>query len=142
MICRYFEVIQPQPALYGSTAKEIAVVESWVRQIELDAFLQAADVFRNENLVFENRSLPGTADTPQIPELAKRGRARIEVFNKRLDTRLSSSDYVASDTFSVADITAMCVLDFAEYAGVAISATLTNLNEWRARVSARPSAQA
>ena len=36
-ICRYFEVIQPQPTLYGSTAKEIAVVESWIRQIELDA---------------------------------------------------------------------------------------------------------
>ncbi|GJM04851.1 MAG: glutathione S-transferase [marine bacterium B5-7] len=141
-ICRYFEEVQPEPVLYGSTPKERAVVESWIRQIELDALLQAADVLRNESPAFVNRSLPGTSDTPQIPELVLRGKARIAAFNKRLDERLANSDYIASDTFSVADITAMCAIDFAEYVGVEIPATLTNLSEWRSRVSARPSAQA
>jgi glutathione S-transferase len=141
-ICRYFEETNPQPILYGDTAKEKAVVESWIRQIENDAFIQAADVFRNKNPAFENRSVPGTSDTPQLPELADRGEARLQAFYARLDQELEGTEFVAGDTFSVADITAMCALDFAEYAGVAVPASLTNLSEWRGRISSRPSAKA
>ncbi len=33
-ICRYFEQLHPQPALFGTGAKEMAVVEMWERRIE------------------------------------------------------------------------------------------------------------
>ncbi len=36
-ICRYFEALQPQPALFGTGALEIALVEMWQRRIELHA---------------------------------------------------------------------------------------------------------
>ena len=141
-ICRYFEETNPQPALYGDSAKSKAVIESWVRRIESDAFTPAADVMRNTHSAFENRSIPGTIDTPQVPALAERGAGRLQKFYARLDQQLSGRQFVAGDSFSAADITAMCAIDFAEYVGVAVPAALSHLAEWRERVSSRPSAQA
>lgn len=141
-ICRYFEETNPQPILYGDTAKSKAVTESWVRQIESDAFTPAMDVLRNTNPAFENRSIPGTSDTPQVPALANRGADRLQAFYARLDKQLASTPFVAGDSFSAADITAMCAIDFAEYVGVTVPGDLTNLADWRSRVSARPSANA
>lgn len=141
-ICRYFEDAHAGPRLYGSTPKEIAVIESWVRQIEGDAFGPTADVLRNSNPAFENRSVPGTNNTPQVPALAERGTERVQAFYRRLDKQLSRSNHVAGDEFSAADITAMCAIDFAEFVGLTVPEELKNLNEWRSRVASRPSAQA
>ena len=38
-ICRYFEVLQPEPPLFGVGAKEIALVEMWNRRCEINLFL-------------------------------------------------------------------------------------------------------
>jgi glutathione S-transferase len=35
-ICRYFEVVQPDPPLFGRSAAEQGVVEMWIRRIELN----------------------------------------------------------------------------------------------------------
>ena len=141
-ICRYFEAINPEPALYGDSAKSQALVESWIRQIESDAFTPAADVLRNSNPAFENRSIPGTSDTPQISALAERGNERVQEFYARLDKHLSGSDFIVEGRFSAADITAMCAIDFAEFVGIAVPAEHGDLIKWRGRVSSRPSAQA
>ncbi len=141
-ICRYFEDTHPAPPLFGDTPQSKAAVESWIRQIETDAFTPAADVLRNTNPVFENRSVPGTSDTPQVPALAERGVQRIQGFYARLDQHLATSSYVAHNCFTAADITAMCAIDFAEFVGVEVPAELVRLAEWRTRVSARPSAAA
>ena len=34
-ICRYFEALHPEPALFGRTPAEQAAVEMWIRRIEL-----------------------------------------------------------------------------------------------------------
>ncbi len=34
-ICRYFEALHPEPPLFGTGAKDIALVEMWKRRIEL-----------------------------------------------------------------------------------------------------------
>lgn len=141
-ICRYFEATNPQPALYGQGAKPQAMIESWVRRIENDAFTPTADVLRNSHPAFENRSIPGTNDTPQVPALADRGSARVQAFYQALDKHLAASPFIVGESFSAADITAMCAIDFAEFVGIAVPAELGNLAEWRGRVSARPSAQA
>ncbi|TDF38524.1 glutathione S-transferase family protein [Alteromonadaceae bacterium M269] len=141
-ICRYFEETQPQPALYGTGAKEKAAVESWIRQVEGDAFTQAADVLRNSHPIFENRSLPGTNDTPQIGELAKRGTDRLNAFYARLDQQLADNKFIVGDNYTAADITAMCALDFAEFVGVTVPDNLEHIAKWRTKVSSRPSAQA
>src|SRR4051795_7097851 len=46
-ICRYFEELQPEPALFGRGAKEVAEVEMWNRRLELILLFPIAHVFRN-----------------------------------------------------------------------------------------------
>lgn len=141
-ICRYFEATHPTPALYGSDPKSKGLIESWIRQVELDAFAPTADVLRNTNPAFENRSIAGTDNTPQIKALADRGTDRVLKFYARLDNHLHNNQFLVGDDFSAADITAMCMIDFAEYVGIAPPDNLTKLAEWRERVSSRPSSQA
>ena len=59
-----------------------------------------------------------------------------------LDKELAGREFIAGDAFSVADITAICVIDFGKVARVAVPDELAHLNRWRAAVSARPSASA
>ena len=61
----------------------------------------------------KGRALAGPHNFEQIPELAERGIARLGHFMADLDTRLGESKYVAGDSYSVADITALVVVDFA-----------------------------
>ena len=141
-ICRYFEETHPHPALYGTDAKSKAQIESWVRQIEGDVFAPAADVLRNSHPVFENRSVPGTNNTPQVSALVDRGFGRVEAFYQRLNQRLAESAYIVGDHYSAADLTAMCAIDFASFVGIPVPEELKHLAEWHGRVSQRPSAAA
>lgn len=142
-ICRYFEETHPEPSLFGHDAKSKAMIESWIRKIETDAYYPATDVLRNGNPAFENRSVPGTNNTAQVPALIERGRTRVKVFYRQLDKHLRGSKFIAGEEFSAADITALCTVDFAEqYIEFTIPAELNSLAEWHSRVSVRPSAQA
>merc|ERR1719498_2092381 len=62
-------------------------------------------------------------------------------FLKELNDELASRPYIAGTEFSVADITALCVIDFAGGpVQVPIDwAALPNLQTWHQRVSQRPS---
>src|SRR5580698_10648817 len=46
-ICRYFEVLHPEPALFGRGALEIALVEMWQRRAELHLLFPVASVFQH-----------------------------------------------------------------------------------------------
>ena len=56
-----------------------------------------------------------------------------------LDRVLSTSDFLAGDQFSMADITAFAGLAFADFAKVDIPEHLHNLIKWRAQMAQRPS---
>jgi glutathione S-transferase len=56
-----------------------------------------------------------------------------------LDHVLSTSDFLAGDQFSMADITAFAGLAFADFAKVDIPENLHNLIKWRAQMAQRPS---
>ena len=56
-----------------------------------------------------------------------------------LDSVLADNEFLAGDSFSVADITAFAGLGFADFAKVDIPESLTHLQAWRAKVAARPS---
>ncbi len=58
---------------------------------------------------------------------------------RQFDSVLASSEYLAGDEFSMADITAFAGLAFADFAKVDIPSELTNLQAWRQKVAARPS---
>jgi len=55
------------------------------------------------------------------------------------DTILGETDFLAGDTFSVADITLHAGLVFAGFAQIDIPEKLTNLKAWQARLATPPS---
>ena len=52
------------------------------------------------------------------------------------------SEYIAGPDFTIVDISALVVVDFAGWAKIAVPEDLTALRRWYAQVSARPSAKA
>ena len=96
-ICHYIEELHPDPPLIGATPQERAVVTALNRQIERDGFLAAMDALRNTATGLKGRALPGPHDYEQIPELAERGRKRLEHFFRDMEARLSGRVFVAGD---------------------------------------------
>lgn len=142
-ICVYLEGLQPEPALMGSTPLEKAQIVMWDRRVELLGLQAIAEAFRNGNAFFKDRALAGPVDHPQIPELAERGKVRYAAYLDLLETRLAESPYLAGETFSIADITAMIACDFAKVIKMGPPfSSRPNLQAWYERVSARPSAKA
>jgi glutathione S-transferase len=142
-ICRYFEALQPEPPLLGSTPLEIALVECWNRRIEFDAGQPVIDAFRNSYPPYADRAVPGRSGMPAIPALVERGRARLAEFFPVIDRRLGESEFVAGDKFSLADITLLCITDFARALKMTVPEDgVANFLRWHATVSARPSATA
>lgn len=141
-IMRYIEEKHPEPALFGNTIEERAVVNNWLRIIENDGFMAVAEAIRNSIPYFENRAITGSRDVEQIPALSERGMKRIEFFFEDLDAQLEGKKYVTGDNFTVADINAMVVVDFAGMVKKEVPESCKNLLRWHAEVSERPSAKA
>ena len=60
-----------------------------------------------------------------------------------LEGELAGREYLAGARFTVADITAMCAIDFGKISNIRIdAATHPQLAAWHERVSRRPSAKA
>ena len=102
------------------------------------------EAFRNSFPGFAARGLGGNVgDVPAIDELATRGKASLERFYSRLEEVLADQTYVAGDTFSIADITALCTIDFAAGAArMPIPDSCSHVKRWHEAVSARDSAKA
>ena len=141
-ICRYFEEIQPQPPLFGTGAVGKATVEMWHRRMELEGLACVAEAVRNSVEFFKGRALAGPYDYDQIPALAERAMVRIDHFYDMLDKRLTESAFIAGDDFTVADIAALCAIDFARVVKKRPADNQAALKRWHAAVSARPSATA
>ncbi len=143
-ICRYIEETHPEPPLLGTDAVSKAHIEARQRHMEFDGLLGAADAFRNSFPGFSSRGLAGNAGSVDaIPELAERGKNTVLRFYESLNTALGSSAFIAGDSFSIADITALCTIDFATGAArVPVPEHCTNVHRWHAEVSTRPSAEA
>src|SRR6185437_2797700 len=135
-ICRYFEMLQPDPPLFGLGAKEIALVEMWNRRAEMNFFANVAAVFRHLHPAMKE------LEVPQIPEFAEANKPRVTWFLEMLDGELARREFVAGDRYSVADITALCAVDFMKPARLAMPEGAVNVKRWHAAVSARPSARA
>jgi glutathione S-transferase len=135
-ICRFIEEEHPQPNLFGADAWERAVVEQWNRHAELELLLPVAQIYRNTHAFWHSR----IKQSPEYGEILRElVAARLDWFERELGTR----QYIAGERFTVADITAMCAIDFARISKIRLDpATQPNLTAWHARVAARPSAAA
>jgi glutathione S-transferase len=134
-ICRYFEALQPDPPLFGVGAEDIAVVEMWNRRMEFEVFLAIAGCFRNTHDFFKGR-------IPQVPEWGEVCRGTAEKRLAWLDEVLAEREFIAGERFTVADITALCGIDFGRVTGIVIQPEQKNLTRWHGAVSSRPSAKA
>ncbi len=138
-ITAYLEARYPEPPLLGSTPIEKAEIASWNWRVEFEGSMAVAEALRNSAPAMANRALPGPVDYQQIPELAQRGVSRLQQFFVTLNDRLAGRDFIATDRFSVADITAVVAVDFARVVKVRPDQHHPHLQRWRAVMAERPS---
>jgi glutathione S-transferase len=112
-ITAYLEARFPEPPLLGRTPAEKAEIASWHWRVEFEGLMAIAEALRNSAPAMANRALPGPVDYAQIPALAERGRARVQQFFVDMDAHLAGRDFVATDRFSIADVSAVVAVDFA-----------------------------
>ncbi|MGF7161135.1 glutathione S-transferase [Rhodoligotrophos appendicifer] len=135
-ICRYFEELNPEPVLLGSTPLEKAMIEMWQRRVEQGLMFPVSQVFRH----LHPKMAP--LEQPQVAEWGEANRPRAAWMLEFLNAELASRPYVAGEKFSVADITTLVAVDFMKLARLSLTPEHPHLQEWHARVSARPSATA
>lgn len=135
-ICRYFEAVQPEPPLFGIDAVDQGLVEMWQRRIELSLFMPIAFAFRHSH--------PRMAhlEVPQVKEWSEANIPKITTMLDFLDGELGQRRFMAGDRFSVADITALCAVDFMKVVRLSLSDGHGNLRHWYGDVSSRPSVSA
>jgi glutathione S-transferase len=135
-ICRYFEALQPEPALFGTSARDIALIEMWQRRIELHLLGSIQQVFRHLH--------PGMSghEVPQVAAWGEANKPRVLEFLAILDRELGLRRFVAGDQYSVADITGLIALDFMRAAKLSVPPEFTHLGRWHVELAARPSATA
>ncbi|MCC2095668.1 MAG: glutathione S-transferase family protein [Hyphomicrobiales bacterium] len=135
-ICRYFEEIQPEPPLFGVGPAGKAQVEMWNRIIEHEFYRHVANAFRHSHPRMADR------EVPQIAELAATAPAKAMASLGKLDSVLQSRQFIAGETFSVADITGLVTLDFLKLAKLEVPAEMQAVRRWHADLRSRPSASA
>jgi len=138
-IAAYLEATHPEPAVMGRTALERAEVASWNARIEMEGFMAIAEALRNSAPAMKDRALTGAVNYAQIPELAQRGLARAQQFFVELDAHLAEREFIATERFSLADITAVVALDFARVVRFKLGDDHPNLMRWRKAMGERPS---
>ncbi len=135
-ICTYLEGLTPEPNLMGRSSEERAFIEMVDRQVELYLFSGIALAIRHTH--------PGLAALEK-PQFADFGKAQAHKFREAaawFNTVLARQPYLAGERFTIADITALCALDFGrgllKYKPA--DEGLVHLAAWRERVGQRPSA--
>lgn len=139
-ICDYLESLYPEPPLMGKTPLERALVLMWNAKVEQLGLWAMAEAFRNSVKGLSNQAVTGPDSYPQIPELAERGRQRVARFFERLDIELADREFLAGSFYSMADISALVVVDFAAWIRIAVPEEAVNLKRWYDAVATRSSA--
>ena len=137
-IAAYLEARYPEPLLLGRTPGEKAEIASWNWRVEFEGLLPIAEAMRNSAPSLANRALPGPMNHAQIPELAQRGLARLQQFLVTLNERLAERAFIATDRFSIVDLTAVVAVDFARVVKVRPGEQHPHLLRWRAAMAERP----
>ncbi|MDQ7048202.1 MAG: glutathione S-transferase family protein [Enterobacterales bacterium] len=134
-ICRYFEELQPQPALMGSDPLQKAHIEMWQRRAEFHFMFPVGMGFQHTSGFFKDRMTPRVDFGEDCIKSAYH-------FLKLAETHLASSAYLASDSFSIADITFFCALEFGKVINIRLSEKHPNIERWYQQMKQRPSSQA
>ncbi|WP_334013858.1 glutathione S-transferase family protein [Alteromonas sp. S167] len=134
-ICTYFEALHPEPSLMGTTPIEKATISMWQRQVEFAFMMQIGMCFQHTTGYFKDRMVP-------VPEYGKEAGINAAKYLNILERRLEVKPFIAGDNFSIADITALCAIDFARVVNIRVGDKHENLKRWYDSVSNRASAKA
>lgn len=134
-ICRYFEALQPEPPMFGTTALERAQVDMWNRRLELELQMPIQHAFVHLSPFWKGRRT-------QVEAYGEVARARALEVMTWLDKEIGTRPFFVGDRYTVADITGQCALLLGKNTGTLVPPELTNLTRWFAEVSARPTARA
>jgi glutathione S-transferase len=135
-ICRYFEELHPEPPLFGTGPIGKAQVEMWNRRVELGLFSAVASVFRHLHPKMAH------LEVPQVTPWGEANKEKVESELTRLDRRLAESAFIAGESYSIADITALVAIDFMKPAKLGTPEGYLNVMRWYREVSSRPIALA
>lgn len=135
-ICRYFEALHPEPALFGKTALQQATIEMWQRRVELGLFFHIAQVVRHLNPKM------GHLEVPQVAAWGEANKPKVNDALAILNHQLASNQFLAGDDYSIADITSLVAIDFMKPAKLQVSDGYQHVLRWYQDVSGRPSARA
>jgi glutathione S-transferase len=135
-ICRYFEELHPEPALFGTGALGKAMVEMWQRRMEFHLMMPVAHAFRHIHPAMKEW------EVPQLPEWGEANKPKAVEFLRLLDEHFAENEFAAGDAYSIADITGMISIDFMKPARIELPEELTHVRRWYQAMKARPSAAA
>ena len=135
-ICRYFEMLHPEPPLFGHGAHNIAEIDMWTRRIELRLMTPLSMVWLHTH--------PWTARIvqPQYTEFGESQRPRVLAAMTEFDHALAGREWLDGERYTIADIVLLTTIDFAKFVGIAVPETLGSLRAWHERATRRPSAHA
>lgn len=134
-ICRYFEELHPKPALFGSSALDKAQIEMWQRRAELGFLMPVGMGFQHCTGFFKDRMTPNITWGEDCIKSAHK-------FLTLIEEHFVNHIYLAGDTFSIADITLLCTLDFAKVIEIRLDEKHPNIQRWYNLVNSRESARA
>ena len=134
-ICRYIEALHPEPPLFGRDTLERALVEMWDRRMELEVLIPTIHVFVHTHDFWKGR-------VEQNAAWGESRRANVAKAFEWLDGELAGRDFVAGDSYTVADITLQCAVLLGKANKLRVPAELANLTRWWDSVAARPTARA
>ncbi|MGH1427352.1 MAG: glutathione S-transferase family protein [Arenicella sp.] len=121
-------------ALTGSNAKERAVVNMMNRRAE-SMVLDAVGAYFHH----ATDGLGPELETYQNADWGQKQKEKATAGMKYFDGLLASNAFVTGENFTAADITLFAGLAFADFAKIEIPSDYAHLQEWRAKVAARPS---
>lgn len=136
-ICEYLDETQPGPRLMGDTPEARAQARRWMRWVDLNILEPLANGFRfAEGLpIFKDRMRC-------LPDAAPGLKACAQDKYAWLEGQMEGRAYIAGDRFTLADILLFCFQKFGDQVGQPLNPALPRLQDWYARIAARPSASA
>lgn len=136
-ICRYLDGVNDNEfALFGKDALEEAQIEMWHRVVEFEGLYAGFQAFRNLTGIYSDRETC-------VEAWGAESKSRVASFLPKLEKRLSESDYIAGDRFTIVDITGHIFISFAAN-GLELDVfdEYPSIKSWFDKISSRPSFQA
>lgn len=135
-IVSYFENAYSKVPLLGTTPEQNARIEMWQRRVENGLF--------NTLTTFFHHGTDGLGDDRyRNKDWGEHNLQTAKQTLKRLNDQLANKRYITGNDFSIADITAVCAIDFGIAVGaIEVPAEYNNLERWHNDVNQRASAPA